>query len=82
MRRNGPEGDYHLLTPLEFHADTSELVQMLQKGHHNVQLDEEAWDRIITWIDLNAPYHGTWTEAGAKPKFWSVVSNCERSTPA
>ncbi len=66
VRRNGPEGDYHLLTPLEFHADTSELVQMLRKGHHNVELDAESWDRLITWIDLNAPYHGTWTEAGAK----------------
>jgi len=65
VRRNGPEGDYHLLTPLEFHADTSELVQMFQKGHHNVRLDAEAWDRLITWIDLNAPWHGTWTEAGA-----------------
>ncbi|TWU36488.1 Serine/threonine-protein kinase pkn1 [Novipirellula aureliae] len=65
VRRNGPEGDYHLLTPLEFHADTSELVQMLQKGHHNVELDQEAWERLITWIDLNAPYHGTWSEAGA-----------------
>jgi len=65
VRRNGPEGDYHLLTPLEFHADTSELVQMFQKGHNNVKLDAEAWDRIITWIDLNAPRHGTWTEAGA-----------------
>jgi formylglycine-generating enzyme required for sulfatase activity len=65
VRRNGPEGDYHLLTPLEFHADTSPLVQMLQKGHHNVKMDGEAWDRIITWIDLNVPFHGTWTEAGA-----------------
>jgi len=65
VRRNGPEGDYHLLTPLEFHADTSELVQMLEKGHHNVQLDDEAWERLITWIDLNTPLHGTWTEAGA-----------------
>ncbi len=66
VRRNGPEGDYHLLTPLEFHADTSPLVQMLTKGHHNVQIDSEAWDHIITWIDLNAPFHGTWTEAGAR----------------
>ena len=65
VRRNGPEGDYHLLTPLEFHADTSELVQMLQKGHHNVKLDDEAWDRIITWMDLNAAYKGSWTQAGA-----------------
>ena len=46
VRRNGPEGDYSLLTPLEFHADTSDLVQMLTKGHHNVQLDKEAWDRL------------------------------------
>jgi len=66
VRRNGPEGDYHLLTPLEFHADTSELIQMLRKGHHNVVLDQEAWDRIITWIDLNSPFYGSWTEAGAK----------------
>jgi len=62
VRRPGPESDYHLQNPLEFHADTSELVQMLQKGHHNVQLDAEAWDRLITWIDLNVPDHGTWSE--------------------
>ncbi|MBI5818737.1 MAG: SUMF1/EgtB/PvdO family nonheme iron enzyme [Verrucomicrobia bacterium] len=68
VRRNGPEGDYHLLTPLEFHANTSELVQMLQKGHHNVKLDAEAWDRIITWIDLNVPCYGTWHEAREIPK--------------
>ena len=68
VRRNGPEGDNHLLTPLEFHANTSELVQMLEKSHHNVKLDNEAWDRINTWIDQQAPFLGTWTEIGADPK--------------
>ncbi|MBT3194790.1 MAG: SUMF1/EgtB/PvdO family nonheme iron enzyme, partial [Verrucomicrobia bacterium] len=63
LRRNGPEGDYHLLTPLEFHANTSELFQMLEKGHHNVNLDAEAWDRLQTWADLNVPRVGTWSEA-------------------
>jgi len=62
VRRPGPESDYHLLPPLEYHADTSELVQMLQKGHQGVQLNPEAWDRLITWIDLNVPCHGTWHE--------------------
>ena len=67
VRRPGLESDYHLLMPMEFHADTTQLVQMLQKGHYGVELDGEAWDRLITWIDLNAPYHGTWTEiAGAE----------------
>lgn len=69
VRRPGPESDYHLLTPLEFHASTSELVQMLEKGHHGVQLDSEAWDRLCTWIDLNVPDKGSWTEAfGSIPK--------------
>jgi formylglycine-generating enzyme required for sulfatase activity len=62
VRRPGPESDYHILTPLEFHADTSELIQMLAKGHHGVRLNDEAWDRLVTWIDLNVPDHGTWTE--------------------
>ena len=29
VRRPGLESDYHLLTPMEFHADTTQLVQML-----------------------------------------------------
>ncbi len=62
VRRPGPESDYHLATPMEWHAGTSELIQMLEKGHHGVKLDDEAWDRLHTWIDLNVPDHGTWHE--------------------
>lgn len=54
------ESDMHLLNPWEYHADTTRLVQLLQKGHYGVQLDAESWDRLITWIDLNAPFHGDW----------------------
>ena len=56
------ESDMHLLAPWEFHAETTRLVQMLRRGHHGVALDAEAWDRLITWIDLGAPAHGTWTD--------------------
>ncbi len=62
VRRPGPESDYHIQKPLEWHASTSELVQILQKGHYGVKLDAEAWDRLVTWIDLNVPNHGTWAE--------------------
>ncbi len=68
VRRPGLESDYHLLTPMEFHANTTDLVQMLEKGHHGVELDDEAWDRIITWIDLNAPFHGTWHEIAGEER--------------
>ncbi len=67
VRRPGPESDYHVLKPREFGANTSELVQMLEKGHHNVKLDADAWDRLYTWIDLNVPDHGTWGEEHAIP---------------
>jgi len=62
VRVGGLESDLRLLSAGEFCADTSELVQMLAKGHHGVKLDAEAWQRIMTWIDLNAPSHGTWRE--------------------
>ncbi|MCR4415110.1 MAG: SUMF1/EgtB/PvdO family nonheme iron enzyme [Thermoguttaceae bacterium] len=67
VRRPGIESDIHLLRPAEYHADTTELVRMLAKGHYGVRLDAEAWDRLITWIDLNCPFHGTWTEVGWNP---------------
>ena len=66
VRRPGPESDFHLQVPLEWHASTSELVQMLEKGHHHVKLDHEAWDRLFTWIDLNVPDHSTWAEHRGK----------------
>ncbi|MDH4203638.1 MAG: SUMF1/EgtB/PvdO family nonheme iron enzyme [Phycisphaerae bacterium] len=62
VRVGGFESDIRLLNPCEFHANTSPLFQMLKKGHHGVKLDTEAWNRLTTWVDLNAPCHGTWQE--------------------
>jgi len=62
VRSHTMESDIHMLDPYEFHSDSTRLVQMLEKGHHDVALSAEAWDRLITWIDLNTPAHGTWTE--------------------
>ncbi len=70
VNRPGPESDYRVRPPMEYHAETSELVQRLRKGHHGVELDAEDWDRLITWIDLNVPDHGTWAEQGRlNPRF-------------
>ncbi len=80
VRRNGPEGDYHILNPLEFHASTSDLYQILKKGHHGVVLTPEEWDRIITWIDLNVPYYGTWTEHGVRNNIIDQRRKYEKKT--
>ncbi len=57
VRRPGPESDLHVLTPMDYHASTSELIQILEKGHYGVKMNKEEWDRLHTWIDLNVPYH-------------------------
>lgn len=68
VRGHTIESDMHLLTPCEFHASTTELVRLLDAGHHGVKLDPEAWDRLNTWIDLNTPAHGTWTEISGETR--------------
>ena len=67
IRRVNIGDDVSLLRPGHYHADTSELVQMLQNGHYGVSLDEESWNRLITWIDLNGPCHGTWQDVFNMP---------------
>ncbi len=66
VRRGGPEDDYYVLEPMEYHAATSELVQLLKKGHHGVQLDRQSWEALYTWIDFNAPYFANWLEVSGR----------------
>ncbi|MHC4215369.1 MAG: formylglycine-generating enzyme family protein, partial [Planctomycetota bacterium] len=75
VRVGGLESDLRLLEPAEYGAETCELVQMLQKGHHGVELDSESWERIFAWIDLNAPCHGTWKDVVGVEK---TVNDCGR----
>ena len=38
-------------------SHASRLVRVLREGHEGVELSPEELDRIVTWIDLNAPYY-------------------------
>ena len=67
VRRAGYESDIHMHVPSEYEADTSALVQMLKKGHHNVQLTRDDWERLYTWIDFNVPYPANWHESHVPP---------------
>lgn len=62
IRRPGIESDLHLLSPMDYHFSTTALGRLLRNGHHGVKLDREAFERVVTWADLNAPFHGTWGE--------------------
>ncbi|MEG1748305.1 MAG: SUMF1/EgtB/PvdO family nonheme iron enzyme [Tannerellaceae bacterium] len=58
VHRQGGEGDMVVLQPYEYHPNTSELVRMLKKGHHNVKLTDAEWLKLYNWIDYNAPDKG------------------------
>ncbi|HNX34868.1 MAG TPA: SUMF1/EgtB/PvdO family nonheme iron enzyme [Kiritimatiellia bacterium] len=62
IRSQTQEGDNNLQPPCNFHVSTTELFQILEAGHHGVRLDAESWDRLTTWIDMNRPNHGNWSE--------------------
>ncbi|MDR2115894.1 MAG: hypothetical protein LBP87_05895, partial [Planctomycetaceae bacterium] len=80
VRRPGPEGDYHLLQPLEFHASSSELFQILEKGHHGTVVDADSMRRLYAWADLNVPYHGTWIEIADKLNRKQISGVAARAT--
>lgn len=44
-------------------SHASKLVQVLRAGHQGVTLSPEEFDRIVTWVDLNAPYYPTYLSA-------------------
>jgi formylglycine-generating enzyme required for sulfatase activity len=67
IRRVNVGDDVSLLNPGHYHADTSELIQMLQQRHGKVEIDREGWDRLITWVDLNGQCHGTWADVFRMP---------------
>ena len=58
VHRQGGEGDMVVLQPYEYHPNTSELVRILKKGHHNVKLTDAEWLKLYNWIDYNAPDKG------------------------
>ena len=73
IRRPGPESEEKLLPPMDYHASTSPLIQMLRKGHKGVKMEPQECLRFIEWIDLNAPFYGNWAPPpatdGEKDKF-------------
>ena len=56
-------GPAHVLMPMTWGSHVSSLAQVLLQGHgkpeidRQVRLSREDFDRIVTWIDINAPYY-------------------------
>ncbi len=62
-------GPSRKLPPMSWGSNASKLGKVLVEGHgdaeidRQVKLDKESFDRIVTWIDLNAPYYPDYASA-------------------
>ena len=48
--RPGPDSDNAVIVPMEYHASVSDLIQLFQRGHHNVELSTNEWEALYNWI--------------------------------
>jgi hypothetical protein len=62
-------GPRQLLPATSWGSHASKLVQVLRKGHHEVKLSGEDFDRIVTWIDINAPYYPRYASAYLRNRY-------------
>jgi hypothetical protein len=46
--------------PLTYGSHTSKMIAQLRKGHNDVKMSREDFIRLVTWIDANGPFYGTW----------------------
>lgn len=57
------DGPPEVLPAYSWGSHRSRLVDVIREKHYEVKLNKEELDRIVTWIDLNAPYYGSYATA-------------------
>ena len=49
--------------PYSWGARASRLVEVIRKGKGDMRIDAESLDRVVTWIDINAPYYPSYASS-------------------
>jgi len=81
-------GPAHTQPAYSWGSHASKLIKTLRAGHNGTKLSAEEMDRIITWVDLNAPYYPVYQSAypdnpcGRSPLTTAQVRQLENLTGA
>ena len=54
------KGNVAPLGPKVLGSHASPLIAVLRKGHYDVQLATAEWVRLVTWVDANGPFYGSY----------------------
>jgi len=61
VRENDPKtGNALPVPPYTLGSHASRLITLLRQGHEEVLLSREEWIKLVTWVDANAPYYGSY----------------------
>ncbi|MDP7252206.1 MAG: hypothetical protein QGF00_21530, partial [Planctomycetota bacterium] len=61
FHENQPKtGDAAPIPPYTLGSHASKLIKMLREGHEGATLPREEFITLVTWIDANSPYYGTY----------------------
>ena len=82
----GKAGDFRVVNcepttqPGFFGARGSSVMQLILKGHHDVSLTPDELERIVTWMDANALFYGTFDPADQAASIAGSGSRGRRSS--
>ena len=57
---NADPKDSTPMAPYSRGSHTSKLIRLLRDGHYDVKLSQPEFVRLVTWVDLNLPYYGSY----------------------
>ena len=66
-------GDRHRTTPGRFGARVSKLLELIENGHHDVQLPPEDLHRLTVWLDSCSVFYGVYEKEGGEAQLRGEV---------
>ncbi|NUQ66297.1 MAG: hypothetical protein HUU20_27870, partial [Pirellulales bacterium] len=79
ISRSNVGDDARITPPLAFGSHKSKLVEVLRTGAcgKRAELSKEDWLRLVTWIDLNGPYHDGFINKRQEPPPYDLPADRE-----
>ena len=60
-RENAPKtGEAAPIPPYTLGSHASRLIELIREGHEDSRLTREEFITLVTWVDANAPYYGSY----------------------
>ena len=67
-------GDGYRTTPGQFGARASKLLELLDKGHHDLKLTSEDFHRLALWLDCSSMFYGVFEKEGGEAQLLGGIA--------